>query len=99
MCIFLLLWIKVVSRRIQCYNITYNKLSPVIRTLYMYICVSQSVSVYLPPLHICLCMSLTAGSLNQQCCLAGLGAARADLIFVADSACKYAFVPFHCGQD
>lgn len=42
-------------------------------------------------------MSLTAGSLNQQCCLAGLGAARADLIFVADSACKYAFVPFHCG--
>lgn len=56
-------------------------------------------SVYLPPLHIYLCMSLTAGSLNQQCCLAGLGAARADLIFVADSACKYAFVPFHCGQD
>ncbi len=54
-------------------------------------------SVCVPPLHIWLCMSLTAGSLNQQCCLAGLGAARADLIFVADSACKYAFVPFHCG--
>lgn len=45
-------------------------------------------AVYVPP---------TAGSTDQQCCLAGLGAARADLIFVADSACKYAFVRFHCG--
>lgn len=62
-------------------------------------CVStcECETLCVPFLHIWLCISLTAGSLNQQCCLAGLGAARADLIFVADSACKYAFVPFHCG--
>lgn len=41
--------------------------------------------------------SLTAGSSHQQCCLAGLGAAGADLIFVADSACKYVFVRLYCG--
>lgn len=40
--------------------------------------------------------SLTAGSWYQQCCLAGLGAAGADLIFVADSACKYVFVRLYC---
>lgn len=61
------------------------------------VCVCSCETVCVPSMHIWLCTSLTAGSLNQQCCLAGLGAARADLIFVADSACKYAFVPLYCG--
>ena len=43
-----------------------------------------------------LCMGLTTGPMNQQCCLAGLGPARADLIFGADSAWKCAFVPIYC---
>lgn len=60
-------------------------------------CCSHSHRVHLFVLTFPARMSLTAGPSDQQCCLAGLGAARADLIFVADSACKYVFVRLHCG--
>ena len=60
-------------------------------------CCSHSHRVHLNVLTFPARTSLTAGPSYQLCCLAGLGAARADLIFVADSACKYVFVRLHCG--